>query len=457
LKQSKGLSQNKITCSEQRRGFKLEFRRKNYRLIYPDGIWQTYPRKAKDFFIDNIAFAQTVSLPLVSDIKTLSYGTSAPALRPFFNSAVVKNIPSAVDGYKVSAADKIRQFLNTGYIFTEGRPRRPYFSGRMRKDRAIVAFSIGKDSMLTMAVCRELGLEPVGVYINDTVSPGENGIKIKYMKEIARRLGVRIIVVTNETEQLNDFENWSGEESCLGYVHMIPAFAFTLLPVARYFRAGHIILGNEQNMNFPFFTDDGYLTYPSFDQSAEGTADLDAMIKLSTGGKVGVASVIEPLSSLAIMKILHQRYKDFANYQVSCDCLDTVSAGTRWCGRCRTCAKVYILLKANGVNPADVGLKRNMLGSDSEKYYSLFNGSEIDSNDRSEWARDEILMAFYMAYKKGARGYLIEKFKERFLKEAVRRENELYEKFLTAQGGESIPPEFRKKVLSIYERELKKP
>lgn len=457
MKQSKGLSQNKITYREQRRGFKLEFRGKNYRLIYPDGIWQSYPRKAKDFFIENLTFAQTVSLPLVSGIKTLNYSTSAPMLRPFFNSAVVKNIPAAVDGYKVSAADTIRQFINTRYIFNDGRTKRPYFGGRMRRDRVIVSFSIGKDSMLTMAVCRELGLEPVGVYINDTVSPGENRIKIKYMKEISRRLGVRIIVVTNETEQLNDFENWSGEETCIGYVHMIPAFAFILLPVARYFGAGHIILGNEQNMNYPFFTDDGYRAYPSFDQSAEGTADLDGMIKLSTGGEVGAASIIEPLSSLAIMKILHQRYKDFANYQVSCDCLDTVRTGTRWCGRCRTCAKVYILLKANGVNPAVAGLKRNMLGRDSGKYYSLFNGSEIDSNDKSEWARDEILMAFYMAYKKGARGYLIKKFKRKFLKESSRRENELRGKFLTVQGGESIPPEFRKKVLSIYESELKKP
>jgi len=444
---------DRIICSEQKRGIRLSFRGKNYNLIYPGGIWQSYPRKAKDFFIDNIAFAQTVAMPLVSGIKTLNYGTASPLLRPFFNSAVVKNIPSAAEG---AASGTIRQFINTSYIFKRAAPRRPYFGGRMRKDRVVVAFSIGKDSLLTMAVCRELGLEPVGVYINDTVSPGENGIKIKYMKEIARRLGVRIIVVTNETEQLNDFENWSGEETCLGYVHMIPAFAFTLLPVARYFRAGHIILGNEQNMNFPYFTDDGYVAYPSFDQSAEGTADLDGMIKLSTGGKVGVASIIEPLSSLAIMKILHQRYKEFANYQVSCDCLDTVRAGTRWCGRCRTCAKVYILLKANGVNPSDAGLKRNMLGRDSEKYYSLFNGSEIDSNDKSEWARDEILLAFYMAYKKGARGYLIEKFKRRFLKEAARREKELRGRFLTAQGGESIPPEFRKKILSIYESELKK-
>ncbi|MFH1353117.1 MAG: hypothetical protein ABIH68_06065 [bacterium] len=450
-------SRDKIICRERKRGIALSFRGKDYDLTYPGGIWQAYPRKAKDFFIDNITFAQTVSLPLVSGIKTLNYGTSAPALKPFFDSAVVKNIPAAVDGYKVSTAGTIRQFINTGYIFSNGRPRRPHFGGRMRKNRVIVSFSMGKDSMLTLAVCRELGLEPVGVYINDTVSPGENGLKIKYMKEIALRLGVRIVVVTNETEQLNDFENWSGEETCIGYVHMIPAFAFALLPVARYFRAGHIILGNEQNMNFPFFTGDGYRAYPSFDQSAEGTADLDGMIKLSTGGKVGVSSIIEPLSSIAIMKILHQRYKNFANYQVSCDCLDTVRAGTRWCGRCRTCAKVYILLKANGVNPADAGLKRNMLGRDCGKYFSLFNGSEIDGNDRSEWARDEILLTFYMAYKKGARGWLIEKFKKRFLKEAGRREKELRGKFLTAQGGESIPPGFRKKVLSIYESELKKP
>ncbi len=451
------MSQNKITCREREKGITLSFRGKDYDLTYPDGIWQAYPRRAKDFFIDNITFAQTVSLPLVSGIKKLNYGTSAPLLKSFFNSSVVKNIPAAVDGYKVSAADKIRQFINTEYIFSGVRARQPYFGGRMRKGLAIVSFSLGKDSLLTLAVCRELGLEPVGVYINDTVSPGENGIKIKYMKEITRRLGVRIIVVTNETEQLNDFENWSGDETCIGYVHMIPAFALTLLPVARYFRAGNIVMGNEQNMNHPFFTDDGYRAYPSFDQSAEGTEALDGMIELSTGGKVGVSSVIEPLSSIAIMKILHRRYKDFANYQVSCDCLDTVRAGTRWCVRCRTCAKVYILLKANGVNPADAGLKRNMLGRDSEKYYILFNGSETDSNDRSEWARDEMLLAFYMAYTKGARGYLIEKFKRRFLKEATRREKELRGKFLSAQGGESIPPEFRKKVLSIYASELKKP
>ena len=176
-------------------------------------------------------------MPLVSRIKSVDYNTSPPLFNSFFRNMAISNIPSAVEDYRPSTSDTIKQFLNIRYSFQNSRIKRPYYEGRVKKKKTIIPLSMGKDSLLTLAVSKEIGLAPVCVYINDTVSPAENRLKLNFLKKIGREFGLKVFAVVNEIENLNDFEYWNKGESCIGYSHMICGFCFVVLPVSHYFQA----------------------------------------------------------------------------------------------------------------------------------------------------------------------------------------------------------------------------
>ena len=94
------------------------------------------------------------------------------------------------------------------------------------------------------------------------------------------------------------------------------------------------------------------------------------------------------------------------------------------------------------------------MGKEDKKYYSLFNPKTKDFYELMQEKKDQQLLAFYLAYKNGVKGYLINLFKKKFLKQAIEREDELYRKFLKPQLSVTMPRELKKKVLSIYREEL---
>lgn len=413
-----------------------------YRLIYPQNIWQKFPDK--DFLTDNLVHLLTINTPLVAGFKEIKYNTAKPLFEKGFREVVRKSIPAAVDDYRISAEKTLEKFRRIKYKFAPGKVRKPKHSYGL-KEGAIIPLSFGKDSLLTLAVCREIGLNSVPVYINDTVSPSENRIKLSY----ARKLGAKI--VTNKLEKLNDFETWGRRESCLGYSHMLTSFCFISIPLMSYYKCKYVVPGNQQSMNSLCKTRDGKKAFPSFDQTTYWMKKQSKMIDKITGG--GVFSAIEPLTDISIAKILHTRYKKIGKYQTSCDSLDA-SEEKRWCHSCSACCDSSILMKAFGVNTKYAGIRHSFLGKKHRKLYSLFNKHKTEIYERNNIARDENLLAFYLAYKEGARGYLIDKFKEKFLSEAREREDELRKKFFRIYPS-IMPRKIERKVTSIYREELK--
>lgn len=110
-------------------------------------------------------------------------------------------------------------------------------------------------------------------------------------------------------------------------------------------------------------------------------------------------------------------------------------------------------MHAHNIDPKKVGL-RNMLSRHFMKFYRLFGlNPEIDRYEKSNQARDQQLLAFYMAYKNGVEGQLIDLFKEKFLSEAVAREDELYKQFFRVYNTD-VHTDFEKKLYSIFKEEL---
>jgi len=106
---------NRIICHNTESGIKITFRNREFCLKYPLRIWKAYPPKARAFLIDNVTFLQTIDMPLVSDIKKISYNTSRPIFYPLFRDTLIKNTPQAVEDYKPSTPATIKKFLKIKY------------------------------------------------------------------------------------------------------------------------------------------------------------------------------------------------------------------------------------------------------------------------------------------------------------------------------------------------------
>ncbi|MBN1157038.1 hypothetical protein JXA85_05445, partial [Candidatus Woesearchaeota archaeon] len=363
---------------------------------------------------------------------------------------VIKSIPHATEDYNESTDSVVKRFKRIEYFFYDNKVKSPRYRENL-SEKAVIPFSCGKDSLLTLAVSNETGLNPAAVYINDTVSPSENRIKLEHTKKVCKEHNIPLVQIRNEVEQLNDFETWGKNETCLGYTHMLTGFSFISLPLMHFYNARYFIPGNEQDMNFSYVNKDGVKTYPSYDQTTIWMKKQDSMINKMIGGKV--ISLIEPLTNPAIVKILNSRYPDFAKYEVSCDCLDA-SDEKRWCHNCSKCARLSLLMLAFGFDIGNVGLKRKLLDKKHKKLYTLFDGNEVDCYEKSIESKEEQLLAFYMAYRNKTKGYLIDLFKERFLDTAKEKEDYLYKKFFKIYKSKTMTEKIEKKFISIYREEL---
>lgn len=439
-----------LNCTTNGSGIKIANAYDSFRLIYPDNIWGAYPSSIKNVLVDNLAHLLTITMPLVAGINSVSYNTSLPFFRDHFNEIIIKSIPSAIEDYIGDTKNIIKTFKNIEYQFVDNVVKIPDYEQEV-EPRVIVPLSFGKDSLTTFAVCDELGLDPVPIYINDTVSPPENKLKLDFGKKFADEF-IKPVFVTNEIERLNDFEFWKKTETCLPYMHMVTGFCFITLPVMNYYRAKYVVLGNQHDMNFQYVNRDGFITHPSADQTSEWTKRMDDIMRKMTKN-TGVISLISPLTNIAIIKILHNRYPEYAKYNISCDCLDK-SGEKRWCHFCNKCARLFLFMKAVGVDVKKLGFRHNLLDREYRNFFSLFNGDGVDCYEKSNEAKEQQLLAFYMAMKQGAKGGLIDDFKRHFLEEAEARNDELQKKFFSIHKPENLPHDVRSSVLSIYKEEL---
>lgn len=442
-----------INFEQSKNGLVATLNDRRFHLIYPNGFWESYPQTSKPALVDNIAHLLTINTPLIAGVKIVKYNTARPIFKPFFDKVVENSIPHSIDDYDISTHQMLKQFSETKYEFS-GKPDKKFeYNGKLDLEKSINLLSFGKDSLTSTAVSTEIGLSPTAVYINDTVSPTENKIKLARVGKFTKEFGIEMFVARNEFERMNDFEFWDTDETLVGYTHMITGFCFLSLPFVNKIGAKYIVVGNQQDMNFGFKNKDGFLTYPSYDQTSEWMLEQGKMINKVTNNQTTVMSVIEPLTNIALTKVIHTRYKDFGKYQVSCDCLDA-SDEKRWCHECNKCARNVLFMKAFGISPKQVRLRNILLEKKNKKLFCLFGGKEVDCYEKSKKAKDQQLLGFLMAYENGSRGPLIDLFKKNFLDEAKEREEELRKTFFRIYKSKTMPRKIEKPVKSIYKEEL---
>ncbi len=436
-------------------GLIIAFNKRRYEINYPVKVWKRFPVVYHQTFADAVTYSFTLHLSFKDfQYQKLVYHFPPPILEPLlFKGTLYSLVEDAIfDG---SATKYLQLFFNAnqGISFTR-RPRYEHFKNINHHNhrKSLIPFTFGKDSLLSFALSLELGIKPILIFFREPRSPYEN----RYKKILSERF------FRNFKEEVTFFPVNSGwlretDESgpWWGWDLLLTQYTLLLIPYLFAHRAKYLFWSHEQSCNQIFTNKEGYFINPVFEQNHQWLLSTNAAMKVLGCNSI-FASLVEPLHEIAIMQILHHRYPHIGKYQASCFFDEVPSKTRRWCAVCSKCARIYIFMKALGIDPRRVGFTQNMLQQRKKELFSLFGAKtdESGSYDASGVGRDEQLLAFYLAYKRGVKGSLMKEFERRYLKEAQKRKQELLENFFSVHPPQTLTYELKQPLLKIFSEEL---
>jgi hypothetical protein len=371
------------------------------------------------------------------------------------------DLPSSAVLDKGNTIDYIRRYFNLDFVFAPGDPI--VWSKLFEPENtAIIAFSSGKESLLTLGVCLELGLEPILVNIVEPSNTYENKHKQEILRGIQEEFGVECYTVPHEVGLFHDAKWMCVESSTLGWGTTLLYYQFILLPFVFHHRARYLLFGNEFSSDEETNDGEGFRTNYCYDQSSHWTRQLDIAIRLLTGGSARVCSLVGPLNEIAVTKCLHHGFPRLAKYQMSCFCDDPLAEEHRWCCNCSKCARNYAFMKALGVDVERLGFWRDMFSEDCLGLFSAFEGKDTFGFDRSGLGRDEQELALYLAHENDPGNAFLNDFMKRSRyngengngRDAAALLKKDYVHYLGVQEYQYMPEELRDRVYKIYNRIL---
>lgn len=431
----------------------IKIKKRKYSVNYPQNVWNKFPKSLHKVFADSLTYIATWHLPL-AEKKNIVYHFSHPLIEPTFFKILLYSVPMNVFEFaNVSVTELIKQFYNANFQ-TQFKALNHHYSGKKikkgLKERAILLFSFGKESLLTYSLLKELGVEPLLFFMREPQSAYENAHKKKLAKKFTEKFGDEVKFFPLSIGRIRQ-----AKDMFWGWDILISQYTFILIPFYFYHQAKYLFAGNEQSCNFYTQDKEGYFINPVFEQSVAVTQLLQDIPKLFFID-THIGSLVEPLHEMFVIYLLHHRYPEIGRFQMSCFSEEPEAKKRRWCGVCEKCARIYIFLKALNISPERVGFYNNgMLSKDKESLYILFNpDSHSSAYGGSGLGRDEQLLAFYLAYKNGVRGELIDKFAKLHLAEAEKRKEDLVEEYFGLHSSLSLPSSLRAKTLKIFQKEL---
>ncbi len=438
------------------KGILLTVNNKKYHIEYPEQIWKNYPQIKKEILKDNITFTQTCHLPASNKMKGAVYNTAAPCFQTFAFESTMYDIPSTavIDNRKTT--DYFKLFFNSEFVFAEPDPRIPLNRKKRilwnnKKTRAIILFTAGKESLLTLALCLELGIDVIPVYINEDPTHPEAKHKEKIIQVLKEEYGLTVHDMLNEPGKLRycdlgeEVNNWGAGAQFITYI-------LSVMPFVKYYDADYILFGNEYSCNEYTYDKQGFKSCVAFDQTSDWTKQLKVIARMMTGRKIEVGSIVGQLQEIGLLKILHARYPELGKLQISCFS-DTEEGKTRiWCGHCSKCARLYSFFKGLGINTAEIGFEENMFNKPFEEHFSIFGGGGL-CYDRLGVGSEEQSLALYMATENNEKGYLLNKFKKtKKYKTTKNNYSKLYRKYFSVYENFATPKELAPKVKEIFEQ-----
>jgi hypothetical protein len=433
-------------------GVEIKIKQRRFPISYPISVWERFPRSLHRLFADGLAYISTWHLPFQEEAEMV-YHFSHPPIEPVFFKIIFYTIPMNIFEFgNVTTSQLLRKHYNANFL-TQFKGLNHSYSGKKLKkrlkERAIILFSFGKDSLLTHALTKELGISPFLIFMKEPQSVFENAHKRKLAQKFYHQSDQETLFFPLSIGKLRQEEDFYW-----GWDIALSQYAYILIPYFFYYQAKYLFFGNEQSCNFYTQDKESYFVNPVFEQSTSSMQFLQDIPKLFFIN-THIGSLVEPIHEILVTFILHHRYPEAARYQMSCFAEEEIAKNKRWCGCCEKCARIYIFFKALNINPEKVGFYNSkMLSLKKEKYYIIFNNNPGESAyGGSGLGRDEQLLAFYLAYKRGVKGELIDKFKSLYLAETEKKLKKLIDEYFGIHSFYSYASGLRRKVLRIFEKE----
>jgi hypothetical protein len=232
-------------------------------------------------------------------------------------------------------------------------------------NRYAVLSSGGKDSLVSLGLLREAGLEAHPLFINESGNHWLTALNAyRYLAE--QHLGTSRVWTNSDrvfawfVRHLPcvrpDFLDVRADEYPIR-LWTVAVFLFGALPLLRARGIGRLVIGDEFDTTRRA-THRGISHYDGlYDQSFYFDRALSRYFHRKGWG-VQQFSVLRPLSELFIQKMLAARYPDLLVHQVSCHAAHVEADGrVHPCGRCEKCRRIVGMLVAEGVDPALCGYR----------------------------------------------------------------------------------------------------
>lgn len=447
----------KISAQVKDFGIQVVINNKIFRLRYPPSIWNRFPKTHRKILTQNIAFTMTYHLPyLFTSLKKMQYNLPVPLSEAFFFKGFSLALPSTAvmqeTGDFRMTSNLLRRLYEVEYIYSNKKTDIPPYNRTSFEDCAVMPFTFGKDSLLTFALARDMGITIHPIFIAEPYSPYEEATKKLLSESFKKEFKIQISFLRNSLGILRE-----PDEGWIGWEMQLTQYSLMLLPYVYARRAGYILFANEQSCDDTVIDGDGFRYNPVFEQSHSWLLQNSLMTSIIGGNSLSIGSLLEPIHEIAIERILHKRYPAIAKYQSSCDLTHKPATQGRWCESCSKCARMYIFLLGLGVDPKKVGFRRNLLRDKYHNLYTIFDGKKIKEfgYDQSQAGRQEQMLAFLMAYRNNYKGPVMSSFARRYLKTVRKNEKRLRQKYFGIHSTKTIPKVIKSRVLKIFRYELK--
>lgn len=458
----KKLKKIEVTGFVRKNGFYIGVKRgpkqRKLEINYPLPIWSRYPQKLKQLLLDNLVYLATYHLPFIyEEPLRLEYSTFYPQI----SAPLMKNLTLSLPFYSfvkkgLTKERLLKIMLNSDYHFKsyvnrETSPNLKVF--KSYSNHVIVPFTFGKDSLLTTALCHSLKIKPKLIYVEESEEVWENKQKRRLKRRFEKEFNLQVDFLKSPIDSLRE----KGEDGWFGWEFQLTCIVLLLIPFAYAHKARYIFFSNERSCDYFAYDREGFKFYPDLEQSKEWTRELSLITEGLTGGRVQVRDLLEPLEEMAIIRILHHLFPDFARYQSSCFSNHPRAKTQRWCGRCSKCARMYIFLKGNKVDPKTVGYNDNLLKGRFKKLYSAFGKQETRDSayEISQVGRLEELFSFLLSHQNGSKGELMNLFRRQYLPKMKPYQEKLCHNFFSLYSFDLVPPKYRKKLRKIFLKGLR--
>lgn len=446
----------KINAASTSNGINIEVNGEDFPITYDSGIWARVSPGLKERLCDTMAMAATLYIPQMLGLKEAHYATARPISECFFLRNGIYDAPYCAEVDGKSTTQYLKSFFNTRYLFADETIKTPTSMNvsltSPKGKRALILFSFGKESLLSFALCKELGIEPVLATI---IHPGflyEWEHKKPLVEQFSKEFGIQVHTIDYQPGLLKEGKHW-GLKTELGWGLHVTEYALLALPLAEIFNCDMIVCGNEQSCNDIYYDKEDVLIYRAgLDQHREWTAQQGLLQSLLMGRSLPAVSLLDPLYEIAETKILHARFPEIGKYQMSCFASGDGAESRRWCQRCEKCAYMYTLFRAFGIDPRKVGFTDDLFDENHSRIFAPFFSRTEETHFYGN--QGELALAFLAILARGEGGFTVDRFKSELYERFSAQKTNLISKYMGIHKTSHYPKGYESTLNKIFEEEL---